>query len=173
MKSSKNQMRKNGKVANQVQDFANKNNPVLQKIQASGRNCTIIQEGKDYVFIDKDLDIPIGMFTQRSDSYIEIALYRDGTNTQHRGKEIFAALLENHKQRGISFKGFMGTWSGGDSDNRKSFNDFVLSGLSKEEAALKVWTGERVKDLGFTKVTMVKLEPDKPPYTSVVVRFDK
>ena len=84
-------MRKNGTIANQVQDFANKNNPVLQKIIASGRNCTITQDRKDYIFIDKDLNIPIGMFTQRSDGYIEMAIFKDKTGTQHRGKEIFAA----------------------------------------------------------------------------------
>lgn len=92
--------------------------------------------------------------------------------TKATGKQVFNSLISYVKMNKIEYNGILGIWAK-ESDNTLVFNEMIIKGMTKEQAAFKTWTGQRALEHGFDKVIIDKLIPNTPPYNTINVKFYK
>lgn len=143
------------------------------------KNCeiTLGKDGVSYSFVDKKIDYVLGAISIDKEGFVELAIYREGIDTQITGQQIFNSLIQKLKIDKIEYNGFRGIW-GETSTNTKMFNESMLGKLATEEnlkkAAFDTWTGQRVTEQRIDKVKIDKLIPeDGPPFTKINVTFYK
>lgn len=114
-------------------------------------------------------------FTARLDlsGYIEVyaKTREDGVHSRIlRGKELLSAAVNHFRNHGpIRVKGIKAWWSYG--DNLDAFNQLTKSGMPADEAAKLTWTGQRAREMGFTRVSGIKTKGQPGAYHDVELHF--
>jgi hypothetical protein len=72
------------------------------------------------------------------------------------GEDMFHAMMNRIAAEGVEVKGIQGNWlSWGMSKNYDDYRKFLAEGMPREAAALKVWTGQRAQEYGFSRVESI------------------
>jgi RHS repeat-associated protein len=106
---------------------------------------------------------------------LNLSIKTVGTELKGQGNDVFKSLYDFVNNNFDKVKAIRGTWRPGMPSNLDQFNAFLKEGKSLSDAALKTFTGNNAKALGFKNVEVLpsSVKDASGVYKSVDVLFKK